>query len=1033
MELLLINGLEHQQKAVEAVADALKDLTPLPPDNYYSNPIFRWNGGSQARQWVISEIQRRNGIDRSRGAFTPPQTIKGKVKSGKRETTNEYELLNLDIKMETGTGKTFVYTKTIYELNKRYGINKFVVVVPTLPIKSGAKAFIDDAYTRNFFSETCGYGTTIKLCELQATKGTKKGRSYMPGPIREYVSGSCQNKDKIYVLLLNMQLLTGSTKILQRYDYEGAVEGFFRPYDAIRATHPFVIIDEPHKFDRKNKAFETILNEIQPQCIIRYGATFPERERSVSYDGKRKVKEKIVDFQNLLYELTPSQAFTKGLIKGITKEHLALGEGENEKIKITAIEDKQKVHLTLIKPNTKAGSGLTKKDFTLEEGDSMSIVSHTMSGLNIDSIGKGTIILSNGLEKHTGEEIVVSAYAEQYQEQMLRLAIRRHLETEWANFNRTVRIKTLALFFIDSIESYRGERPWLKEAFERQLSSEITNFMSHNDISEEYKDFLRATLADIPASEAAYFAQDNSNSDEAIGKEVEVILHGKKQLLSFTHEDGSPNTCRFLFSKWTLKEGWDNPNVFTITKLRSSGSDISRMQEVGRGLRLPVDEKGNRVSNEDFSLNYIVDFTEADFAKRLTAEIELDTNRLLPSKVTDKMLLTIGKARGLIKEGDLCDNSDIMDEILIEMKRKGLIKSLVCHDIPDDEAAERLIAAYPELISVELKDKIRDRNTGKNAETVKVRKARFDELRDLWEKLNHKYVLSYTLGVDTYLDEQLADNIITSSIFDYRTLTSNREYVGKKEDKDDITHVSETGVTFRIDTKPMPYGVFLQRISRITSIPITSLHKAMCKVAKQHGDFKPDFINEASAARIIDNFRLWKETNLQQKVRYCSTSYISQETALTYKDGKVKESIAQGLVGIHIDQAMASPEKYLYDTVLYDSDLELKDIRDDVPQEVIVYGKIPRRSISIPTIAGSSYSPDFMYVVKQANGQKELNVVLEVKDVDNDIDLRGEEKVKISCAQKFFEQMKKDGYNVRFIKQLKKDRITRMVEELLDK
>ena len=1033
MELLLINGLEHQQKAVDAVADALKDLTILPPDNYYSNPIFPWNGGTQARKWVVSEIQQANHVERERRAFTPPTEIKATVKKGKKTSCNTYNLFNLDIKMETGTGKTFVYTKTIYELNKRYGINKFVVIVPTLPIKSGAREFIGDNYTQNFFSETCGYGTEIKLCELQAFKGQKKGRSYMPSSVREYVSGSCQSKDKIYVLLLNMQLLSGSTKMLSRDDYEGAVEGFFRPFDAIRATHPFVIIDEPHKFDRNNKAYQTILNEIQPQCIIRYGATFPERERKVSYAGQKAVKEKVTDFQNLLYELSPSQAFTQGLIKGITKEHLALGEGENEKIRITAIEDKQKVILTLLKPNAKAEKGITKKSYTLEEGESLSMLSPMMSGLSVESIGKGVITLSNGMEKRTGEEIVVSAFAEQYQEQMLRLAIRRHLETEWSNFNRAVKIKTLALFFIDSIDSYRGEHPWLKEAFERQLKNEITGFLQRSDINEEYKDFLRATLADIPASEAAYFAQDNNDSDDAIANEIEVILHGKKQLLSFTKEDGTPNTCRFLFSKWTLKEGWDNPNVFTIAKLRSSGSDISRMQEVGRGLRLPVDEKGNRVSNEDFSLNYIVDFTEADFAKRLVAEIELGADRLLPSKITDRMLIAIGKARGLIKEGDLCDNSDVMDEILIEMKRKGLIKSLVCHDIPDEEAAEQLMTEYPELTHVELKDKIRDRNMGKGADVVKVRKAQFDELRELWQKLNQKYVLSYTEGVDEYLDEQLADNIITSSIFDYRTITSNREHVGKKEGKEDVTHVSETGVTFRLDTKPMPYGLFLQRISRSTSIPITSLHKAMCKVAKEHGDFKPDFINEDSATRIIESFRIWKETNLQQKVRYRQTSYLSQQTALTYKDGQVKESIAQGLVGIHIDKAMEAPDKYLYDTVLYDSDLEKKDIRNDVPQEVIVYGKIPRKSIAIPTIAGSSYSPDFMYVVKRASGEKELNVVLEVKDVENETDLRGEERVKISCAHKFFEQMRKDGYNVRFIKQLQKNKISRMIEELLDR
>lgn len=138
---------------------------------------------------------------------------------------------------------------------------------------------------------------------------------------------------------------------------------------------------------------------------------------------------------------------------------------------------------------------------------------------------------------------------------------------------------------------------------------------------QEYKDYLEASKADISACHAGYFAQDNSDSDEAIASEVADILHNKKGLISLRKEDGTFNTRRFLFSKWTLKEGWDNPNVFTIAKLRSSGSDNSKLQEVGRGLRLPVDENGNRISNEEFKLNYIVDFTEADFAERLVDEI----------------------------------------------------------------------------------------------------------------------------------------------------------------------------------------------------------------------------------------------------------------------------------------------------------------------------------------------------------------------------------------------------------------------------
>lgn len=152
--------------------------------------------------------------------------------------------------------------------------------------------------------------------------------------------------------------------------------------------------------------------------------------------------------------------------------------------------------------------------------------------------------------------------------------------------------------------------------FERLLKEKLIDTIGKlTEQENEYKEYLQESLDNIRACHAGYFAQDNSSSDEDIATEINDILNGKKKLLSFKDKDGKYMLRRFLFSKWTLKEGWDNPNVFTIAKLRSSGSDISKLQEVGRGLRLPVDECGNRISNQEFTLNYIVDFTEADFAK----------------------------------------------------------------------------------------------------------------------------------------------------------------------------------------------------------------------------------------------------------------------------------------------------------------------------------------------------------------------------------------------------------------------------------
>ena len=183
--------------------------------------------------------------------------------------------LSLDIKMETGTGKTYVYTKTIYELHKRYGFNKFIIAVPSLAIKAGTAQFLQDSYAKKHFADSCSYDAEIEPLVLTAPKNKKKGRSYFPGVVSDFVKGSCHNTNKIYVLLVNMQMLTGA-KVLTKDDYDYGVEGFYKPLDAIAATKPIVMIDEPHRFSRDQKAFKVITEQIKPQAIIRYGATFPE-------------------------------------------------------------------------------------------------------------------------------------------------------------------------------------------------------------------------------------------------------------------------------------------------------------------------------------------------------------------------------------------------------------------------------------------------------------------------------------------------------------------------------------------------------------------------------------------------------------------------------------------------------------------------------------------------------------------------------------------------------------------------------------
>ena len=995
MELILQQQLPHQQKAVDAIVDVFKNVHITAPVQFYTNPTFFLQDTHITNN--IKNLQRQNNLPEEYRSATP---------------VSECNYLNLDIKMETGTGKTYVYTKTIFELHKKYGFNKFIIAVPSLAIKAGTEQFLNDTYARRHFADGCGYGAEIETLVLEAPKNRKKGRSYFPGVVSDFVKGSCQNTKKIYVLLVNMQLLTSNSKrkgkdtgLLWRDDYDYDVEGFYRPFDAIASTKPVVIIDEPHRFSRDQKSFKVILEELKPQAIIRFGATFPEITT-----GRGKNKITVKDYQNLLYDLNACASFNQGLIKGVAKEHFEPVSKKEEKVKITSIDSKDAVHFQYKKKDT------ATKSFTLKTGESLAIISDAFEGITISAIDKTSVEFSNGIVKSSGEELDVDIYMTSYQEQMLRLALQRHFETEKANFcNRNYKIKTLALFFIDDITSYRtgddGKKSYLLTMFEELLKEQIERTLSSlNEHDVEYKKYLEASLSDISACHAGYFSQDNSDSDEDIAKEIDIILHGKKQLLSFKHKDNSPNTLRFLFSKWTLKEGWDNPNVFTIAKLRSSGSENSKLQEVGRGLRLPVDENGNRISNEEFTLNYIVDFTEADFAQKLVDQI----NGELPqaSIISEERLEFVAKKLG--KSSD-----DLFDELYCKhyIDRHNNIKS---------ETRNAFFAEYPDFTTGLSTGKVKDRNKDK-PKPVKIRKTVYNEIKELWEAINNRYLLFYDNDLNNNIDDVVLKLFEKPGVFTDIVMRSERDKV--ESTGTEMNVVRETGVQYVIH-KTLPYGIFLKRISSTTNLPIKVLHSALCRYSKKHGTDFTSYINENSVAEFCAEFASWKNENLQGRFRYERSKAPLGATALTYSDGTVRTEISQGRIGTKLVPGTPS-EKYLYDAYAYDSPLEKDNITADI-EEVIVYGKIPRSSIAIPTITGGMYSPDFMYVVKHTNGNKDLNIVVETKDVENKTDLRGTEKAKINCAKVFFDMLTADGYTVHFKDQLGNKQMAQIISEVMD-
>ena len=974
--------LPHQTECLDRVNKVFEDVPMKITENIFANPIF--DKEDVRLKTNIKEIQKN--FD---GKEIPREF-----------RTSVPDHFGIDIRMETGTGKTYCYTRLMYELNKRYGFHKFILLVPTTPIKEGTRAFIESNYANKHFADFYP-DKSISLSVLNAQK-RKKGRKMFPQAISDFARGTILEKGRINALLLSSGMLLSKPTMDIEYD-QTLLGNFSNPYDTLKATKPIVIIDEPHKFKRENTAYQRLLERIDPLCVIRFGATFPTLPKS---DQK--------DYNNLIFNLGSCEAFNSNLVKGVATQMIEQESLNETKIKLMEIINSPKA---CVLRNEKTG-----KNFTLGLGENLSIVDNEFGGITIETIGKTDddeikrgVTLSNGQILVKGDQIYSGIYGNTYQELMITQAIKNHIEQERENFFRERKIKTLSLFFIDSIYSYRGEEGdgALRISFENilktNLEKELDKFKNSNAmIHKEYVSFLESSLEDISLTNGGYFAEDNSTDDEDIQKEVDQILRDKQSLLSFKDEKGSWNTRRFIFSKWTLREGWDNPNVFQICKLRSSGSEISKLQEVGRGLRLPVDEYGNRISDEQFYLTYLFDYSEKDFAESLIKEINKDSG--LTQKNIKDMLAQVAKDRGIDEKTlfiSLLTNDyiDMDGNILIENKNK-------------------LISNYPEFNSGLEQNKVINRNK-KEQGMVSIRKSKFAEIKELWTKINQKYYLSLDEISDDELYEATLEILNQGVTEDVIARTIEK----KTSVENGAVVLKESTVNYYILDEVMPYGDFLKQIQSGTGLPVQVMHRALCEYHKSNKLDKA-FFNRNTLTNFIKAFQTWFEEAFLKRFSYKALRVDSLETALTDINGEPKDKIVQGAVGIIRDDNLSVPDNFLYDKVIFDSPKEKNSIKDSNIDEVVVFGKIPRRSVQVPLYFGGTTSPDFMYVIKK-NEDTEINLIVETKDVDKESTLRSTEKLKIESAKKFFGELKKEGINVSFEKQLKDDDIVNMINKLV--
>lgn len=984
-----LQTLDHQQRALTALTRVFEGVHLDGSTAPEANPEFEIGDPLIAENIEAIQAGEVDGIE------PIPRPWRGQVDDG---------VLGIDVKMETGTGKTLVYTQLMYELNRLYGFTKFIILVPSTPIKEGTKAFIQSDYARKYFADAYSGRQNLQLDVLDSQKRSK-GRKMFPGAIASFTHGSRLSRGRIFALLMTDGMLM--SKATMSTDYDQTVLGAASvPYEALRATRPIVLIDEPHRFRRENKAYQTLIDEIQPLAVFRFGATFPKLEKS-----------RRTDYNNLVFSLGAIQALNEQLVKGVQVQYPREASGESTLLKLTGLSASKPKKATFQNVNT-------GKPITLDLGESLAIADGDFSGITIEGIGKtehaaikSGVTLSNGQILAKGDVLAANVYSDTYQGLMMEQALDNHFEVEWVNFRRANRVKTLTLFFVDSIESYRGSDGsggHLRLRFEQLLAKKIAVELEERKKDRfpaalEYVAYLEASLADISATNGGYFAADNSTADDAIKAEVDDILRNKEALLTFRSADGFPNTRRFLFSKWTLREGWDNPNVFQIVKLRSSGSEISKLQEVGRGLRLPVDANGSRLSDEQFYLTYLVDHTESSFAERLVSEINSEASE---GSVSVKTLLAKVAA----------DLGKSETDLFIELLQAEFIDTDK-NVIPGREG--ELYAAFPGFNVSSLKpDKIIFPGNGVK---VGIRPERYAELKDLWESINAKYYLRLDELEEQELDE-CVDSVLKADVYRQRVGRVTQDVIVKGEDSA-LEVRTETKSVYDA-TAAIPYGDWLKLVYAQTGLPIDRVHAGLIR----RNTIEPlpaDFFNKTTLGQFVAEFTDWMERSFLERFSYSRIDGVAGGTVLADADGKPHKSIVQANIGMYHDDKGSVPAKFLYDAVVYDSPKENQTIRDSVLDEIVVFGKIPKNSIKIPLYFGGTTSPDFMYVLRREDGGISLNFVVETKDVERSSDMRGTEKLKMESARRFFDTMRSESFDITFKPQLKHDDIAEMIKSLL--
>nr|WP_156611086.1 type III restriction-modification system endonuclease [Helicobacter pylori] len=894
--------------------------------------------------------------------------------------------LNCDILMETGTGKTFCFLECVYALHKNYHLSKFIVLVPSNAIKLGVLKSVE--ITREFFKSE--YSNT----HLESYEDVERFILASNHKCCVLVmTFSAFNKEKNTInqsCLENTNLFNGAKSYMQ----------------ALASIRPIVILDEPHRFlgDKTKKYLE----QLNALITLRFGATFKD------------------DYHNLIYALDSKKAFDNGLVKSISVASV----GESDEYFLELKEANKKQNEATINYTNLENKTQSVKVKTHDNLGALTRIS-ALEDYIVENITKNEVRFLNGVNLLLDQKEPFSYFVEGEQEVMLKEAIKSHFEREEGLFKKG--IKALCMVFISGVNSYLSENEQpakLALLFEKLYQQELEEVLK-KPLDENYRAYLERAREDIKKVHGGYFAKSKKEGDET--KTIELILKEKEKLLSFDSD------LRFIFSQWALQEGWDNPNVMTICKLAPSHSNITKLQQIGRGLRLAVNDKGERITKEHADFDFvnelvvIVPQVEGDFVGAIQQEIS--EHSLIKQAFSGGEL----EKSGMVKKGYYGALFEKLEGLGFGERTddENFKLTLNQNEFLKKEPELEILKDEKYLMDFEkLKDFLKDRLVGhfrvrnkneRKTEKIKINKENFKKFETLWAGLNHQSRIAYAIDSESLIDE------IVKKINASFKVSSKKVSVTTHKKVETMGNNPITNTFERESACVWSLHEFISALSNKVKLSFKSVAKVLENI--DENKFNEIKKNEQEGLKRLEELFLEAiYQNIEDKISYQmrETTIKNRKNDAFYDEkGEIREFL-DGSLGANKYEIKNSSaqEKCLYENFMQvDSEIEKDTIEESNDTKIIVFGKLPR--VKIPVGLNQTYSPDFGYVVE--NNDKKVLLVVETKGVDKKSELRPEEERKISTAKKFFEALKKQGVNIEYQTKLNKDQLSALINEVLNR